>query len=74
MNEQFDVIVIGSGTGMFAPPTAAHSGQSLLRPTEGRHAKRNCAAFSRVVPGPGATIGQWLSYGSIAAWHAAGLL
>lgn len=76
MNEQFDVIVIGSGTRMFAAPTAADSGQSLLRPTEDQDATGNCAgaAFSRVVPGPGATIGQGLNYGSIAARHAAGLL
>ncbi len=43
---------------------------------EGLYASGNCAgnAFGRVYPGPGATIGQGLTYGYIAARHAAGRL
>ncbi|GMA39457.1 FAD-binding protein [Mobilicoccus caccae] len=43
---------------------------------EGLYASGNAAgnAFGRVYPGPGATIGQGLTYGYIAARHAAGAL
>lgn len=43
---------------------------------EGLYATGNAAgnAFGRVYPGPGATIGQGLSYAYVAARHAAGLL
>jgi succinate dehydrogenase/fumarate reductase flavoprotein subunit len=43
---------------------------------EGLYATGNCAgnAFGRVYPGPGATIGQGLTYGYLAARHAAGML
>jgi 3-oxosteroid 1-dehydrogenase len=43
---------------------------------EGLYASGNAAgnAFGRVYPGPGATIGQGLSYGYAAARHAAGKL
>ena len=43
---------------------------------EGMYASGNAAgtAFGRVYPGPGATIGQGLTYGWIAAQHAAGRL
>ena len=43
---------------------------------EGLYASGNAAgnAFGRVYPGPGATIGQGLTYGWIAAQHAAGRL
>lgn len=43
---------------------------------EGLYATGNAAgnAFGRVYPGPGATVGQGLSYGYVAAKHAAGTL
>ena len=43
---------------------------------EGLYATGNVAgnAFGRVYPGPGATVGQGLSYGYVAARHAAGTL
>ena len=43
---------------------------------EGLYASGNAAgnAFGRVYPGPGATVGQGLTYGWIAAQHAAGRL
>ena len=43
---------------------------------EGLYATGNCAgnAFGKYYPGPGATIGQGLSFGYIAAAHAAGRL
>lgn len=52
----------------------------VLRPDgtviDGLYASGNSAgnAFGRVYPGPGATIGQGVTYGYIAARHAAGML
>jgi len=61
-----DVVVVGSGTGLLATVAAGE----LL------YAIGNCAgnAFGSYYPGPGATIGQGLVFGYIAAVHAAGKL
>ena len=60
----FDVVVIGSGTGLLAAVTAGELGLRALVVEKSEY----------LDPGPGATIGQGLAFGYIAAVHAAGKL